>query len=149
LCPRTELNRPPAGAAGTHRGRAERVGTILTGLGRHDEARLHLEQALTLARERRHRTAVAAILDSLGHLAQATGRHPAAVEHYEQTVSLLRCLGDTYNLAGALERLGDSRAALDDPASARQARDEAMTLYRQQGRNDDVRRVAANLDTAK
>ncbi|HEY2671665.1 MAG TPA: BTAD domain-containing putative transcriptional regulator, partial [Rugosimonospora sp.] len=126
-------------------------GWYLARLGRHDEARAHLEAALALSRRHSFRDTEADTLDSLGYLAHRAGRHADAVRHYEQALALFRDLGNTYGEADTLTRLGAVHADLGGHDGARHAWRPAIELYEAQRRAADadrVRRQLRDLDRA-
>jgi tetratricopeptide (TPR) repeat protein len=85
-------------------------------------------------------------LDTLGLIAHRGGDHRQAVEHYHQALGLLRTHGDTRYVADTLDHVGHPHVALDQHDQARAAWEEALELYRDQGRDDDAERVRRQLD---
>jgi DNA-binding SARP family transcriptional activator/tetratricopeptide (TPR) repeat protein len=128
----------PAGIAAVQ----NEVGLYCVRLGRHTEAREHLEASLPLIREV-NPSSEAAVVDSLGELAHATGRHDEAVARFREALRLVREVGDVFNEAEVLERLGAGEAARGRPGAAREAWTEAAALYAAQGRTDAAARVRA------
>ncbi|WP_243727621.1 tetratricopeptide repeat protein [Actinocrispum wychmicini] len=104
------------------------------------------QAALVLFR-RHNLTGAAAALDSLGYIDQHTGHHDQAVHHYRQALTLCRAHGNTYFAANTLDRLGHAHVALGERVAAEAVWQEALELYRTQGRDHDAERVQVHLAT--
>jgi tetratricopeptide (TPR) repeat protein len=120
------------------------VGWYAARLGDYETARTHCQAALTL--NKHHPASAAATLDSLGYIEYHTGHHHEAVEYYEQAAAACRSLGYTYQSALTLDRLGHPYAALGQNEHARAVWQQAIELYRQQGRFEDAERTQQQLD---
>lgn len=114
-------------------------------LGDHERARTTLYAALATARHHRYREDEALALGILGYIALHTGHHAAAVDRYRQSHTLLHEAGSTYFEANALDQLGQAHAALDEPGHAVRAWEQALELYRTQGRTAAADRVRHQL----
>ena len=79
--------------------RLNAVGWYTMLLGRTEQARRYLEEALTLVRGHGHLDTEVSALDSLAALAARTGRHAEALGRYEETLPLFVQLGDDHYLA--------------------------------------------------
>ncbi len=84
-------------------------------------------------------------LDSLGYIAHHTGHHRQAIGNYQRALTLLRTLGNTYRCANTLDALGHPHLALGEPDQARAVWQNALQLYRQQGRDQDAGRIQRQL----
>jgi len=136
-----ERDRPAGKAAALNS-----VGWYQARLGDYDQARVHCEAALPLARRSRHESIEADILDSLGYIAHHTGHHHEAVDHYRLAVTRYRGSGGDHWAADTLERLGHTYRALGRPDRARATWEEAAAMYRDQHRNALAERVQGQLD---
>lgn len=114
------------------------LGACETRLGRYTDAREHCETALILCRRNQDRYGQADSLDSLGSLASHTGEHTTALDHYRGALALWHDLDNTYRRADTLAAIGEAHAVLCQPPAAREAWQEAIDLYRDQGRNGDA-----------
>ncbi|CCH30994.1 BTAD domain-containing putative transcriptional regulator [Actinosynnema sp. NPDC047251] len=121
------------------------VGWCAARLGRHDYAREQCRAALDLHRRHQDRDGEADTLDSLGFIDHQTGNHEDAVEHYTAAVALYGELGNTYQAVNTLDRLAESLSALGRPDAARDAWQEAETLYRAQQRGEEADEVLRKL----
>jgi tetratricopeptide (TPR) repeat protein len=98
-------------------------------LGDHAEALSACGQAMDLHRELGSSPEdVANTLDSLGYAHQQAGHHAEATNCYRQAVDLHREIGSSWGVAETLCHLGDVRHAVGDPAAARTAWEEALTI---------------------
>ena len=66
--------------------------------------------------------------DSLGYIRHRLGQHPQAKDCYQQALDLYRETGDRLGAAQTLNRLGDTHQASGDPAAARLAWKNALTI---------------------
>ncbi|RKT54525.1 ATP-binding protein [Saccharothrix australiensis] len=103
------------------------------------------ETALALHRAQGDRFGEAEVLDSLGGIARREGRLDV-VEHYRRAADLHRAHGYTYAEAESLDHLGQAHLADGQRVRARAAWEEALALYREQGRDTAAARVRARLD---
>jgi tetratricopeptide (TPR) repeat protein len=118
------------------------VGWYAANLGRYEEARATLDEALVLARAPEAEVFTEGqVLDSLGYLFNRTGEHHLAVEHYGQAAAISRRLEDLFTAAENEERLGESYAAMGDLEAARRHWQTAVTMYRDQRRAHDCDRL--------
>ena len=122
------------------------VGWLAAQLGDYDSARAHCQAALPLYRHD-DPNGRANVLDSLGYIEHHTGHHDRAIHYYEQSITLCRENGNLYQLANTLEALGRSHAGIGHSAQGRAAWQEALELYRHQGREQDAEGVQQQLDT--
>lgn len=97
---------------------------------------------MALNRKLRHTEGEAATLDSLAHIAHHDGRHADAIAHYHESLMRYRALDNSYEEASVLHHLGDVHAAMNQPTRARELWDQALTLYRAQGRATDATALA-------
>jgi DNA-binding SARP family transcriptional activator/Tfp pilus assembly protein PilF len=121
------------------------VGWYHARLGHHRQSRRHCEEALVLCRRHRFREGEAFTLDSLGYLAHRTGEHTLALAHYGQALALRRELGDAFEEADTLAKIGDVCHALGRPAQAREAWEQARSLYVSQRRRGPAAEVGERL----
>jgi tetratricopeptide (TPR) repeat protein len=121
------------------------VGWYATFLGRYEEARRLLEEALRLARADSDSATEANVLDSLGHLFSRTGEHRCAVEYYQRAAALADHLGHAFIAVETRERLGDSYAAMNSDKEAHRHWQAALTMYRDQHRTLDFDRVQSRI----
>jgi DNA-binding SARP family transcriptional activator/tetratricopeptide (TPR) repeat protein len=122
------------------------VGWRAARLGDYETARDHCQAALALHRRLHDPTGEAATEDSLGYIEHHSGHHERAIAHFQRAITMLRDLGNTYETPGVLESSGHPHLALGDVDQARTIWREALRLFREQGRHDDVRRVQRRLD---
>ncbi|HEX6340850.1 AfsR/SARP family transcriptional regulator [Umezawaea sp.] len=122
------------------------VGWYAARLGEFDTARDHCLAALSLHRHHHNTAGEAAALDSLGLIAHGTGDHQQAIDYYHQALTKRHALDDAYEVANTLDSAGHPHAALGQHAQARAVWREALELYREQDRDEDVQRVQRQLD---
>lgn len=122
------------------------VGWHSARLGDYDTARAHCDSALSLHQHHHSLAGESATLDSLGYIDHHTGHHHHAIDQYQRALAIRRDLGDTYQSANTLDRLGYPHAALGQYDQARIVWQEALDLYRQQGRGEKAERVQQELD---
>ncbi|GEM85177.1 MAG: hypothetical protein KatS3mg074_208 [Meiothermus sp.] len=99
-------------------------GMIETDIGRHQDARRHLEEALEIAVETGSPYDAALVFDALGQLARATGRLAPAVSQMEKALELFRQSGASRDLPNLERHLAYACLRLGDPCRA-------YTLFRQ------------------
>ncbi|MCS7477029.1 BTAD domain-containing putative transcriptional regulator [Umezawaea endophytica] len=122
------------------------MGWFAAHLGDFDAARAHCHAALALQRRHHDPEGEADTLNSLGLIAHRTGDHRQAVDHHHRALTLHRALGDAYEIASNLDRIGHPHAALGHHDRARAVWQEALGLFREQGRGTDAERVRRQLD---
>jgi tetratricopeptide (TPR) repeat protein len=111
-------------------------------MGRYVEARRHLDEALSIAREIGEGVRIANALMLLGRVAHGQGDMAAARAHFEESLALARSLGDKHRLASTLNALGELHRAQGDLDLAEPIYEEALALRREQG---DASNIAVNL----
>ncbi|NUT49127.1 MAG: tetratricopeptide repeat protein, partial [Saccharothrix sp.] len=79
--------------------------------------------------------------DSLGFFALRTGDHLLAIDDSHQALVLYRHAGNAYQVAELLDNMGHPYAALGRHDRARTVWQEALELYREQGRDADAERL--------
>ncbi|MBB5957222.1 DNA-binding SARP family transcriptional activator/tetratricopeptide (TPR) repeat protein [Saccharothrix tamanrassetensis] len=122
------------------------VGWYTARLGDYDTARDHCQAALSLFRRHHDRAGEAYARAGLGFIAHHTGRHHEAVHHYQRTLALRGAVEDIYEITDLLDEAGHPYAVLGHHDQARATWQEALRLYREQGRDTDARRVRQRLD---
>jgi tetratricopeptide (TPR) repeat protein len=73
-------------------------------------------------------TGQAAAWDSLGSAHHALGRFDRALHHFGQALRIVRDVGDRYNEASILGHMGDAHEAAGEPATATEARQQALAI---------------------
>ncbi|WP_086665121.1 AfsR/SARP family transcriptional regulator [Lentzea kentuckyensis] len=121
------------------------VGWHQAQLGQYEQARVHCETALTMARQNRDRELEATTVDSLGYIAHHTGDLAQALDRYQQALSLIREIGYDYHEADTLKRLGHTQRALGHHDLARATWQRSLELYRAQHRAEDASRIQEHL----
>ena len=120
-----------AETAGAARGHAE-IGDLCRQLGKPDEARDHLGEALVLARKAGAREVEVSVLSSSALLLMGRGDLMEARRAAEEAIGVARATGDAKLLAGALMVAGDEALLRYDLAGAKvryeESRSLAMTL---------------------
>lgn len=122
------------------------VGWCAAHLGDYDEAQECSRAALVLHQAHHHRHGEAVALSTLAYVAFHTGRQREAAGHYVEVVELYLANGNTRDAATTLEQLGECHVALDEDDKARMAWQEALALYRTQGRTDRHDRLRQRFD---
>lgn len=126
------------------------LGTLLSGGERLEEARAHLEQALTLRRRMGGALAIPVLLTNLGVVAGRQGLGDEAERYYREALTLFRQAGDLANAAGALGNLAVCARERNDLAAARRHADEAISLLRGTGDRFALARALGTLaDTCR
>ncbi len=122
------------GEAAPERVKALYAAAVLArGEGDYAAARRTLDEALSLARGREDRSAVAHMLFELGNVANDQEDYGAARPLYEESLALRREIADKRGVSAALHNLGVVAAALGDFAGAEQLYGEALSLHRELG----------------
>jgi tetratricopeptide (TPR) repeat protein len=88
----------------------------------------------------------AAILDSLGYIAQHTRQPAVAIDYYQQGIDLSRRRGDIYQTANTLAKLGHPLVDLGQQDKACLAWREALELYQTQRRTAEADQMQLHLD---
>ncbi|MER5197475.1 AfsR/SARP family transcriptional regulator [Streptomyces sp. NPDC002755] len=109
------------------------LGTAYWQLARHEPARRHLQEALTLFRQAGDPTGQARALVNLGLLDERLGRFRPAVGHLEQALSLYRSVDDRMGEAIALKDLASVEGQLGRYGQAADHLQQALTLLRLAG----------------
>ena len=128
------------GEAHAHEG----IGRAYGWLGRYDEARTHLQQAIALFGELGDQVGRAESHTDLGWVLQYQGRLADALRHAQQAVILCRAAGHQRGQARALNNSGWYHALLGDHRQALTCCEQALTLQRDLG---DRRGEAFTLDS--
>ncbi|MBB5803321.1 DNA-binding SARP family transcriptional activator/tetratricopeptide (TPR) repeat protein [Saccharothrix ecbatanensis] len=115
-------------------------------VGDYDRASEHCEVGLLQCRRYGIREGEAAILTTMGYISHHTGHHHRAIRDYHAAITLHRDMCDTYHVADDLAQLGHPHTALGHHDRARAVWQEALELYREQGRDTDAERVRQQLD---
>lgn len=111
----------------------QRLGMTALAQGAPDEARTHLEESLTLARQRGDRGAEAAALHDLALVARVRGDLETAKTLALGCLAISRQLGERRAIAAALSTLGSIEVLRGDPDAAAALHGEAMVLRRDLG----------------
>jgi tetratricopeptide (TPR) repeat protein len=82
------------------------LGQLLYTLGRYDEARHWLNQALEINRALQHAAGEAATLHQLGMIHQERGEYEAALEQYQRSLTIAEELGDRSGVAKSRGQIG-------------------------------------------
>lgn len=114
-------------------------------LGKYDQARVSLTEALTILSRHPDDNNEAATLDSLGYVAFKSGEFSQALDYYQRALSLTRALQHKFDEATNQEHIAEAYAALGEQDSAIHAWLRSRELYRTQGRIKDAARVEARL----
>ncbi|OQR61530.1 AfsR family transcriptional regulator [Streptomyces maremycinicus] len=109
------------------------LGTAYWQLARHEPARRHLQEALTLFRRAGDPTGQARALVNLGLLDERLGRFPPAVVYLEQALSLYRSVDDRWGEAIALKDLASVEGQSGRYGQAADHLQQALTLLRLAG----------------
>jgi predicted ATPase/class 3 adenylate cyclase len=131
---------------GLERGRAlTTAGQFAMMIGRHEEARVHLERALVLAEESRDDQRIADVLQPLGLGCLYLGDLAASRRHLEKALKLESALGESRYLVAALAaivQLCRIEGAVD---AAREACQRALELARTMGDRESTAIALLNL----
>jgi tetratricopeptide (TPR) repeat protein len=109
------------------------IGSIQRRLGRLDDARERLTEALRECRELNNPRPTANLLNTLGETCQSSGDYPAALANHAEALTLSDRCGDQFEHTRALVGLGDTHAAAGEPALARQYWQRAYDVYTTSG----------------
>ncbi|WP_188316355.1 AfsR/SARP family transcriptional regulator [Solihabitans fulvus] len=121
------------------------VGWYLAKLGNYGLARERCERALALHRHHRNPGGIGVTLDSLGFIAHHTSDLTTAQARYREALDQYEGLGHSYYQADTLDRLGRTCLAAGRTAEAHSAWEQALRLYRSQGRVADAERVSRQI----
>jgi tetratricopeptide (TPR) repeat protein len=124
----------------------DHMALLVARLGNLDLARGHCDAALALFRTHNEPMGQASSSESMGYIDHHDGHHSRAIGHYRHALALLAELGNTGDAAHMLDQLGDPYLALGQRERARVVWREALELYRQQGRVEELNRVQWRLD---
>jgi tetratricopeptide (TPR) repeat protein/transcriptional regulator with XRE-family HTH domain len=97
-------------------------------LGELDQARAHCERALQLYRDLGSHYGQAITLDSLAYICRQADDHAQAAARYRHAADQLLQIGALHKAAEVLIHLGDTYQAAADPASARDAWQQAIRI---------------------
>ncbi|MEU1179236.1 tetratricopeptide repeat protein [Streptomyces sp. NPDC005820] len=129
------------------------IGTAYWQLARHEPARRHLEDALTLFRQAEDTTGQARALVNLGLVDERLGRFESAVGCLEQALALYRKAGDRSGEAIVLKDLATVEGQLGRYGEAADRLQQALALFRRTGNRyleahalNDLGTVEARLD---
>ncbi|MFD4557262.1 tetratricopeptide repeat protein [Streptomyces sp. NPDC058469] len=109
------------------------IGTAHYQLARHEPARRHLQEALTLFRQAADPTGQARALTNLGLVDERLGRFLPAVEYLDQALLLYRSIGDTSGESIALKNLAHIEGQLGRYDQAADHLQQSLTLLRRTG----------------
>ncbi|MFI6468345.1 AfsR/SARP family transcriptional regulator [Streptomyces sp. NPDC050528] len=109
------------------------IGTAHYQLARHEPARQHLQEALTLFRQAADPTGQARALTNLGLVDERLGRFLSAVEYLEQALLLYRSVDDTSGESIALKNLAHVEGQLGRYDQAADHLQQSLTLLRRTG----------------
>lgn len=121
------------------------VGWLYALSGRYTDGRPYCEEALSIYRSVGDRDGEAVATDSLAYIAHHDGRYADAAASYQHAISGYHQTGNTYHLANSLDRVGDTYLAMGDQDAVRVHWQEAVELFRQQGRDSDADRLTKAL----
>ncbi len=131
----------PAGHART----LNQAGWYQAQLGDYERAMDFCNAALTVSQYRNY-SSDASALDSIGYIYHQIMNFQESINHYTEALALFRSRNHSYSAAETLERIGHPHSALGQRHHARAAWNEALGLYREQGRDTDAERVQRHLD---
>ena len=109
------------------------AGQYCSFMGRYREARVHLENSLSIAREMRNNVMVARILQPLAMASLGEGDVGTAQRHLEEGLALAREHGDKRELAGALNALAQVYRIQSDLEAAEPLYGQVVALARETG----------------
>lgn len=111
------------------------------------EARIRLEEAITLQRELGDLHGVALCLENLGVLFQLEGKRNSAQATFSDCLELYRSLGDKKGVAGTVRFLGQLCYCDGDLTNARTLLEECLTLEQELGSSERVAEALGFLGT--
>jgi tetratricopeptide (TPR) repeat protein/transcriptional regulator with XRE-family HTH domain len=114
-------------------------------LGHYQQARPFCEQSLALIARLAGCDFESAVWDTLGYIELHLGDYARAAAHFESALGLCRDHGDRYQEAETLTHVGDARHAAGQLPQARQAWQQALTIYEDM-QHPDADIVRAKLD---
>jgi DNA-binding SARP family transcriptional activator len=120
-----------------------KVGWHAAHLGDYRRAQACCQQALDLLRDLDDRYTEASVWDSLGYVHHHLRHHARSISCYHHAVGLFREVGSRFDLADALSSLGDACHAAGQPATARDAWQQALAIL------DDLHHLDADGVRAK
>lgn len=143
---RAALAHPQAQAGDLPRARGLfHAGHLCICLGRHAEARAHLEACVAIVRALGEAAPMAAALQPLGTVYAALGDAARARDCFEEAVAAERRLGRPHQLAAALVALALWHAQQQQADAAEPLYLEALAIAREQGDDDAVATTLLNL----
>jgi predicted ATPase/class 3 adenylate cyclase len=121
------------------------LGQIESFMGRHAEARRHLDESLAIARELDDRSCLAAVLQPLGLASAGMGDLDQAIRYFDEAIAVARSIANPRQLAAALNcRAQVARQQRDfDPAAVLYT--EALEIARHQRDAESAAIVQLNL----
>jgi len=119
----------PAALAFTHRS----LGRAYAGLGRLDEAEVHLEQSAKQFTALGSPAGAARTHLSLAGLAERRGRFPTALRHATRALDLFRITGEAIGIGNALNTVAWYHSLLGDHATALDRNREALSILEETG----------------
>ncbi|MET0422306.1 MAG: tetratricopeptide repeat protein [Actinoplanes sp.] len=109
------------------------LGAACMGLGRHEQAAQHLQQAVDLFRRADDPAGQARALGNLGIVEQRLSRLPEATDHFAQARTLFQQAGNLAGEARTLNNLGIVANLQGDQDTAAEHCRQALAVYRQMG----------------
>jgi len=134
-------NQNPAGEATAR----NRLGIIYIRIGMYDEAALHLQHALTLAREAGDPAIESRTLTSLGIVEWELGRFDRAADYHQEALGLAREVGSKAGELSALNNLAAVHTHIGSHSNAIESLMQILTLARELGDVDIEAHALANL----
>ena len=114
-------------------------------LGRPEESKAHLEEAITIWRELDDEVAADYSLNNLAHISEEQGDHSTAKAILEPLVARFRARGNLRSTASALSSLGDIAAAQGDFSRALAYQTESLSLFTELNDATGLARVLTDL----
>lgn len=90
--------------------------TVLSKLGRFEDAKANVEQAIDIAIKKDQKYAHAKLLTALGFLYNEHGEYKKALEYYEESLALKQQIGDLKSIAYTLNDIGEMHSFLQNGA---------------------------------
>jgi non-specific serine/threonine protein kinase len=121
------------------------VGQMEYFIGLHRDARAHLEESLSIARETNDRVAMGQALQPLGMACLGLGEVAAAEVHLEEALSCARELGDPRSVAAAINALAQFKRVQGDLVGAEPLFEHLLDLAREMHDRESVAIALLNL----
>jgi predicted ATPase/class 3 adenylate cyclase len=121
------------------------VGQNCSFMGRYEEARTHLEESLSIARELDDKERVAAVLQPLAMVCVGQGDSATARRHLEEALELARKLGDKREIAAALNALGQVHRVDGKLDEAEPLYEDVLSLARELNDGESIAIALLNL----